>query len=86
MWLDDQTPFEQFVDDWLATREMLGLSYDGDVTKEPEVEQHTNAHHTYTHTHTHTHTHTLKHTYTGAAAHVQDHEKDHQRAPGSRRS
>jgi len=61
MWLDDQTPFEQFVDDWLATREMLGLSYDGDVTKEPEVEQHTNAHHTYTHTHTHTHTHIKTH-------------------------
>jgi hypothetical protein len=37
MWLDDQDPLDQLVDDWLATREMLGLTYDGDVTKEPEV-------------------------------------------------
>jgi hypothetical protein len=37
MWLDAQATKDQMVDDWLATREMLGLSYDGDVTKEPEV-------------------------------------------------
>jgi hypothetical protein len=37
MWLDDQHPMDVFIDDWLAAREMLGLVYDGDVTKEPEV-------------------------------------------------
>lgn len=33
MWLDDQEPFDALADDWLAARELLGLSYDGDVTK-----------------------------------------------------
>ena len=37
MWLDDQSLMDQLVDDWLAAREMLGLSYGGDITKEPEV-------------------------------------------------
>ncbi len=33
MWLDDQNTFDALIDDWLAAREMLGLSYDGDITK-----------------------------------------------------
>lgn len=37
MWLDDQHALDQVMDDWLATRELLGLHYDGDVTKEPEI-------------------------------------------------
>ena len=37
MWLDDQHALDQVMDDWLATRELLGLHYDGDVTKEPET-------------------------------------------------
>lgn len=41
MWLDDQDGFDARVDDWLATRELLGLSHDGDVTKEPEVPRRT---------------------------------------------
>jgi len=41
MWLDDQDGMDARVDDWLATREMLGLSYHGDVTKEPEVPRRT---------------------------------------------
>ena len=37
MWLDDQHALDQVMDDWLATRELLGLHYDGDVTKEPKT-------------------------------------------------
>jgi hypothetical protein len=37
MWLDAQDPMDVVVDDWLAVREMLGLTYDGDLAKEPEI-------------------------------------------------
>ena len=37
MWLDDQSPIDQLNDDWLAAREILGLSYTGDITHEPDV-------------------------------------------------
>ena len=31
--MDDQNTLDALIDDWLAAREMLGLSYDGDITK-----------------------------------------------------